>query len=125
MIEIGRVVVKLAGRDAGLKGVVIEILDKGFVLVDGQVRRRKCNIIHLEPLNKVLKLPKQASHEEVIKVLKSEGIEVEAKRKKESQKTTRPLKQRASSVKEEKVAEAKPKKAVKKEKAPKTDKKKE
>jgi ribosomal protein L14E/L6E/L27E len=41
MIEIGRLVVKLAGRDAGLKGVIIEILANNYVLIDVQVRRRK------------------------------------------------------------------------------------
>ena len=121
MIEIGRLIVKLAGRDAGLKGVVVDILDKGFVLIDGQVRRRKCNVIHIEPLTKIVKLPKQASHEEVVSALKAEGIEVTEKKKKEAVKTERPLKQRKAKVQEPK-AEEKPKK-VKKE-AVKTDKKK-
>ncbi len=50
MTEVGTVCLKIAGRDAGMKAVVVEKLDKEFVLIDGQVRRRKCNIKHLEPL---------------------------------------------------------------------------
>ena len=59
MIEVGRLIVKIAGRDAGLKGVIVEILDDNNVLIDGQVRRRKCNILHVEPLDKVVKIHKK------------------------------------------------------------------
>ena len=76
MLEIGRMVVKVAGRDAGMTGDIVDILDNNFVLVDGQVRRRKCNMLHIEPLNKLLDIQKGASHEVVIKALKAEGIEV-------------------------------------------------
>jgi len=104
MIEVGRLIVKLAGRDAGLKGVVVEILDDNFVMIDGQVRRRKCNILHIEPLDKVLKIPKKATHEEVVKALKVEKIEV--KEKKSKAKTEKPKKVRKSK-KEEEVLEEK------------------
>jgi large subunit ribosomal protein L14e len=113
MIEVGRLVVKLAGRDAGLKGVVVEILEGNYVLVDGQVRRRKCNILHLEPLEKVVKIKAKASHADVIKALKEEGIEVVEKKSK--QKTERPKKQRKGKKKTEKTTEEpKPKKEAKK-----------
>lgn len=114
MIEVGRVVVKLAGRDAGLKGVVVEILDNNYVLIDGQVRRRKCNILHIEPLDKVVKIPKKANHSEVANALKDEGIEVKEKKKKNVS-AERPRKFRKSAKKEEKIeapkSEKKPKKA--------------
>lgn len=38
-MEIGRVCIKIAGRDAGMKCVVVEQLDNNFVLIDGQTRR--------------------------------------------------------------------------------------
>ncbi len=101
MIEVGRLIVKLAGRDAGLKGVIVDILEEGYILVDGQVRRRKCNILHVEPLDKVIKIPKQATHDEVVKALKSEGIEVKEKKKKDKVKTEKPKKQRKSKEKAE------------------------
>lgn len=70
MIEIGRVCVKVAGRDAGLKCVVVENLGKNLVLIDGQTRRRKCNIAHLEPLPQKLDIEKGASHEKVVAAFK-------------------------------------------------------
>ena len=41
MIDVGRVCVKIAGRDAGKKAVVVEKIDSNFVLIDGQTRRRR------------------------------------------------------------------------------------
>ena len=70
MYEIGRLCVKLAGRDARMKCVIIDVLDNNYVMIDGQTRRRKCNINHLEPLDKVLKVKKNATHSEVKTVLK-------------------------------------------------------
>src|SRR3989304_3433103 len=70
MIEIGRVCVKIAGRDAGLKCVVVDVLNKSTVLIDGQTRRRKCNVAHLEPLQQTLKIDKGASHEKVVSAFK-------------------------------------------------------
>ena len=67
MIQIGRVCVKIAGRDAGKKCVIVDILDDNYVLIDGETRRRKCNILHLEPLKEVIKIKKKASHEEIKK----------------------------------------------------------
>lgn len=75
MIEIGRVCMKIAGRDAGLKCVVVDILDD-FVLIDGQTRRRKCNPMHLEPLDQKLEVEKGASHEQVVSAFKELKIEL-------------------------------------------------
>ena len=65
MIEVGRLCLKIAGRDAGKKAVIIDVLDKKFVLLDGEVRRRKCNVSHIEPLRGKLDIEKGASHEAV------------------------------------------------------------
>ena len=35
MLEVGRLCIKLAGRDAGKKAVVVENIDSNFVLIDG------------------------------------------------------------------------------------------
>ena len=75
MIEIGRLCVKIAGRDAGKKAIIIDILNDKYVLIDGETRRRKCNILHIEILNQVVSIEKNPSHEEVAKVLKEIGIE--------------------------------------------------
>lgn len=74
IFEVGRLCIKIAGRDAGLKCVVVDIVDKNNVLVDGETRRKKCNINHLEPLAETVSLSKNASHEEVEKALAEKGI---------------------------------------------------
>ena len=91
-IEIGRLCVKIAGRDAGKKGIIIDILDDKFVLVDGETRRRKVNILHIEPLNQKIEIKKNASHEDVAKALDELGIKT--LQTKPKQKTTKPLKKR-------------------------------
>lgn len=89
---IGRVCMKIAGRDAGKIGVIIDTLEEGFVLVDGAVRRKKCNIKHLEFLDEEVKIKKGASHAEVVKALAKFGV-VE-KKKKSKLKTERIMKKR-------------------------------
>ena len=88
MIEVGRLVVKIAGRDAGKKGVIIDILDDKFVLVDGETRRRKVNILHIEPLTQVANIGKNAPHDEVARVLDELGLK--ARETKPKPKTQRP-----------------------------------
>lgn len=92
MIEIGRLCVKTAGRDAGKKCLIIDILDGNYVLIDGETRRRKCNIMHIEPLSQKIEIKKNASHDEVAKVLKEIGLE--ARQTKPKKKTKKPLKKR-------------------------------
>lgn len=114
IFEVGRVCVKIAGRDAGQKCVVVEIIDNNFVLIDGMTRRRKCNTNHLEALNEIVKIKAGASKAEVGKAL---GIElVETKPKKAAEK---PMKVRTVKEAPVKVAakKAPAKKAAKKEEA--------
>jgi large subunit ribosomal protein L14e len=78
-IEIGRICVKVAGREAGRKCVIVDIIDENFVLVTGPkqltgVKRRRSNIKHLEPTDKVVKIRRGASDEEVIKALEEAGL---------------------------------------------------
>ncbi len=70
-IQIGRIIVKTNGREAGKKGVIIDVINQNYVLVAGPksltgVRRRKCNIRHIEPTDKVLSLKRDASDEDVL-----------------------------------------------------------
>ncbi len=54
-IEVGRVCLKTAGREAGEKCVVLEIIDESFVEVVGvSVKNRRCNIRHLEPMDETI-----------------------------------------------------------------------
>ena len=109
LFEVGRLAVKIAGRDAGKTCIIVDNVDENFVLIDGQTRRRKCNIKHLEPLPQTIKIKKAASHAEVKAEFKKIGLEVWETKSKE--KTERPKKQRKEKLKakkEEKKVEEKP-----------------
>jgi len=121
MFEIGRLCVKIAGRDAKGRCLVVDVLDNHFVLIDGQVRRRKCNISHLEPLDSVLKIKKNASHAEVVKALDSAGIKAAPESKKKEQKE-KPVKQRKSRKTETASVDSAEKKSKAPAKAPKAKK---
>ena len=74
MIEIGRVCYKIAGRDAGNIAIIVDKLDKNHVLIDGNVRRRKCNIMHLEPTKTILKIKNDAPTSEVKKAMEYQKL---------------------------------------------------
>ena len=79
MVEIGRVCLKTQGRESGRKCIVVDQIDKNFVLITGPekisgVRRRRCNIRHLEPLDKKVDIRKRADDEEIIKILEESGL---------------------------------------------------
>ncbi|MEL9940047.1 MAG: 50S ribosomal protein L14e [Ignisphaera sp.] len=78
-IEIGRICVKIAGREAGRKCVIVDIIDDNYVLITGPkqvsgVKRRRCNINHIEVLDKKIEIQKGASDEEVAKALEQAGL---------------------------------------------------
>jgi len=77
-IEVGRVCVKLFGREAGRKCVIVDVIDKSFVLVTGPktvsgVKRRRTNINHVEPLQDKLDVKRGASDEDVAEAIKTAG----------------------------------------------------
>jgi large subunit ribosomal protein L14e len=79
MLTVGRLCVKTAGRDAMGHCVVVEEIDNNYVLVDGNVRRKKVNKNHLEPLTKTLDIKKGADTKTVQKALEDAGIVVKVK----------------------------------------------
>lgn len=73
-VDVGRVCVKLLGREAGKKCVVVDIIDKNFVLVTGPkqlngVKRRRVNISHIEPTERKVNIERGESDEELMKAL--------------------------------------------------------
>ena len=69
--DIGRLCVKTTGREAGKYCVIVEIIDKNYLLIDGlQVRRRRVNYNHVEPLTETIEISKGASHKEVEDAIK-------------------------------------------------------
>ena len=104
-MEIGRLAIKTAGREAGKKCVIIDVIDNNYVLIDGDVRRKRCNITHLEPLGETIKIEKNASHDVIVSEFKKLGTEIKertAKEKKEKPKKIRAKKTPAEEKKEEK-----------------------
>jgi large subunit ribosomal protein L14e len=80
MYETGRICMKVAGREAGRVCVVVsKEKDKEFVVVTGpkivtRVRRRKCNVRHLEPTPVTIKIKDNASDSEIMKAYEKDGI---------------------------------------------------
>jgi large subunit ribosomal protein L14e len=77
-MEVGRICVKLVGREAGRKCVIVDLSDKSFVLITGPksvtgVKRRRVNIGHIEPLQDKVEIKRDVSDEEVAEALKASG----------------------------------------------------
>ncbi len=77
-IEVGRVCVKVAGRESGRKCVIVDVMDKSFVLVTGPknvtgVKRRRVNINHVAPTEDTIQVKRGASDEEVTQMLEAAG----------------------------------------------------
>jgi large subunit ribosomal protein L14e len=78
-IEIGRICLKLAGRETGKKCVILDVIDKNYALITGpkkltRVRRRRANIKQLEPFKEKIFIEKNASDSDVIEALEKEDL---------------------------------------------------
>ncbi len=68
--DVGRVCVKLRGREKGSECVVVDVIDRNYVVVAGpDVKRRRVNMHHLKPLDRVVDMGRDASDEEVAAAL--------------------------------------------------------
>jgi large subunit ribosomal protein L14e len=79
MIEVGKVCLKIAGREAGKYCVVVKKIDKNFVEITGPknvtgVKRRRVNILHLEELPYKLDIKEGASDAEVLEAWKKSNL---------------------------------------------------
>ena len=77
-MEVGRICVKVVGRESGKKCVVVDTVDKNFVLITGPktvsgVKRRRVNVNHLEPTKEKIDIKRSATDEEVTEALKAAG----------------------------------------------------
>jgi large subunit ribosomal protein L14e len=77
-IEVGRICTKQLGREDGKKCVIIDVMDKSFVLVTGPkkvtgVKRRRVNINHIMPLQDKIEVKRGASDDEVAQALEAAG----------------------------------------------------
>ena len=74
-IEIGRICVKKLGREAGKKCIIVDVIDKNYVLITGpktisKIKRRRVNIDHIKPTNEKIEIKRGASDEEITDALK-------------------------------------------------------
>lgn len=91
-VEIGRLCIKTSGREAGSYCVVVDKKDSSFVIIDGQVKKRRCNILHLIALEQKIDVKKDSSAADVLKKLKAIGIEVKPKKVKTKKEEKKPAK---------------------------------
>lgn len=112
LYDIGRLCVKIAGRDANKRCVIIDIKDDHTVLIDGETRRRHCNVIHLEPLAEMLDVKKGASHADVVAAFKKLGVELSAAKPKKAAAKPRHVRKAKEAPAAEKPKKAKPAKVT-------------
>ena len=77
-MEVGKICIKITGREAGKKCIVVDLVDKNFVLITGpkevtEIKRRRVNINHLEPTPEKIAINRGATDEEVTEALKTAG----------------------------------------------------
>jgi len=73
-IEVGRICLKTAGRETGKRCVIVDIIDKNYVLITGPksltgVKRRRTNVDHVQPTEEKIDLKRDAADEDVLKAL--------------------------------------------------------
>lgn len=103
MIEIGRLCIKTAGRDSRCRCVIIDLIDEKTVIIDGETRRKRVNILHLEPTATKLNIKKGASRADVVKEFKKLGIELKEKKpKKPKERPSKARKSKAEKAEEKK-----------------------
>lgn len=76
VIEAGRICVKIVGREAGHKCIIVDLIDKNFVLITGPkevtgIKRRRANVNHIEPTKDKITIDRGASDEDVAKALET------------------------------------------------------
>jgi large subunit ribosomal protein L14e len=79
LVEVGRICVKTHGRETGKKCVVVERVDKNFVLITGPqevtgVRRRRSNVDHLDPTSKRVDIKAGAEDSAIVNAIKSANL---------------------------------------------------
>lgn len=102
IFENGRVCVKIAGREAGKHCAVLEALDANYVVVEGpEVRKRKTNVAHLEPLADKIDSKRDVKQQ----LIEKYNIKLPERMKEKSAKTEKPVK--SSGAAKEKKKEVK------------------
>ena len=119
VLEVGRICMKIAGREGGKYCAVIKAAgkdknEKSFVFVTGPklltgVKRRKCNIEHLQATEYKLEISPDASDEQVISAYEKAGLVIKLGLKKPSAAQMKAKEEKAAKKKEKKKSEKKKK----------------
>ena len=124
-LDVGRVCMKIAGREAGKYCVVLKKMDNTFVLITGPkqltgVKRRRCNIEHLEPTQYSLKIDAEAADAVVIKAYDAIGLTKKLSLRLPSPEVMKEIEKRVKEIPKKivKPKEKKPEKPKKEEKKP-------
>jgi large subunit ribosomal protein L14e len=145
MFETGRICMKTAGREAGRFCVVVgkeKGEEKEFVIVTGprivtKVRRRKCNVHHLEPTPIKIGIKENATDNEIMKAFEKNDVykklnlhkptpeEIKLTEEAKERHKAKPKEEKREEKKEEKKKEPEKKPEKKKEEKPKREHKKE
>lgn len=78
-VEVGRICVKITGREAGKKCIIVDVIDKNFLLITGPkqvngVKRRRVNVGHVELTEKKVNVSRGESDDELMKALDEEAL---------------------------------------------------
>jgi large subunit ribosomal protein L14e len=73
-IEVGRICVKTAGRETGKRCIIVDVIDKNYVLITGPksltgVKRHRTNVDHMQATEEKIDLKRDATDEDVLKAL--------------------------------------------------------
>ena len=80
--DIGRVCVKTMGREAGNYCVIVDIIDKNYLLIDGlKIKRRRVNYNHIEPTTDMIEIKKGAKKKDIEDAIKKAKFEKKFKEK--------------------------------------------
>jgi len=117
-LNVGRICVKTAGREAGRYACVLKKMDANFVLVTGPrvltgVKRRRCNVEHLEPTQYSVDVKSEAGDKEVIAAYGKAGLLTKLGLRKPSPEVVKEAEKKVAKKPEK---EEKPEKKKKKEK---------
>jgi large subunit ribosomal protein L14e len=108
---------KIGGRESGKYAVVLKKMNEAFVLITGPkiltgVKRRRCNIEHLEPLPYVLEIKEEAPEEEVVAAFDKAGLVTKFELKRPSAGEMKAEKAKPEKVEKQKKEEEKPKRKI-------------
>ena len=78
-IQIGRVCIKTRGREKRRKCIIVDIIDKNFLLITGPlkisgVKRRRVNVNHIQPLQHTIDIKRGMSDDEIEEAISQQDL---------------------------------------------------